>query len=275
VTEALLFEPMSSWKNNLFILILAAWNLPVAESFVAPKTTSSPFPGLADQRCSSRVGSFLESPSRLGATIEFTGESESSILVPFPPESSGSNRTLPRWVLSSDSDKFFIGTDNVRPRKDGNWDALQPSIDWFGLQLIPFFVIKLERCASRRQASAMIQEARSDIKSGAESVGGNIISKLMEKSTFRGGTTFRWKESPSSNGWILKAHLTLTLSILLPPFLPLPPGFNSIGSRIVKSTCRKRLQDNIKVLQRAYLRWAKEKESAVFSEPDRAETSRK
>lgn len=192
----------------------------------------------------------------LEATIDFKGEASTSIHVPFPSHAASPDHTLPNWLLSPrESDKFFLGTDNVRPNSDA-WEALQPSVDWFGLELVPVFVIKLERCAESQRVSTNIQEARCDILSGTNTVTGKIVSKLMKQSTFHGGNTVAWRDNADSDGWILQANLSLTLSIPLPAFLPLPPGFNSIGSRIVKSTCRKRLQQNVVDLQEAYLQWA-------------------
>jgi hypothetical protein len=201
------------------------------------------------------------SRSRLRATINFEGESSTSISVP-PPISQGTERnssndnSLPDWMLSPESDEFFLGTQDFKRRSDGNWDAFQASVDWFGLQLVPVFVIKLERSKPQQYVSSKIQQARSEIKSGRDSALGRLVAPVMEKSSFQGGNKVSWKKNQASEGWILRADLSLTLSIPLPPFLPLPPGFNSIGSRIVKSTCKRRLETFVSDLQASYLDWA-------------------
>ncbi|CAB9517495.1 expressed unknown protein [Seminavis robusta] len=203
--------------------------------------------------------------SLLRATVNFEGESSTSVSVPIPSSSSSSslsstnrnNSSLADWMLSSDSDEFFLGTQDFRKRTDGCWDAFQPSVDWFGLELVPVFVIKLERNGPKKQVSAIITQARSDIRSGQNSVTGRLAGKVMEKSSFQGSNRVTWKENDLANEWILEADLSLTLSIPLPPLVPLPPGFNSIGSRIVKSTCKRRLEQFLNNLQASYLDWAK------------------
>jgi hypothetical protein len=203
-----------------------------------------------------------EPRSRLGATINFRGESSTSILVPSSlvtarnSSQDKSDNSLPDWMLSPKSDEFFLGTQDFKRRSDGNWDAFQASVDWFGLQLVPVFVIKLERSEAQQYVSANIQQARSDIMSGRDSALGRLAAPVMEKSSFQGGNKVSWRRNQQSDGWILEADLSLTLSIPLPPFLPLPPGFNSIGSRIVKSTCKRRLETFVNDLQASYLDWA-------------------
>lgn len=210
--------------------------------------------------------------SALKATIEFTGESSTSIEVLMPrtttkstdsnDESSSIGYALPGWLLSPESDQFFLGTSNVRERPDGQWDAIQPSVDWFGLDLVPVFVMRLERSESK--VSTIITEARSEMKSGRDTTTGNLVGRLMKKSTFRGGNSVMWQEMTSNKeGWVLTADLSLTLVIPLPRFLPLPPGFNSIGSRIVKVTCRKRLDSFMIDLQQAYNDWVKNQEQGL------------
>jgi hypothetical protein len=204
------------------------------------------------------------SRSRLRATISFKGESSTSISVR-PPSNLGTERnssndktsnSLPDWMLSPESDEFFLGTQDFKRRPDGNWDAFQASVEWFGLQLVPVFVIKLERSKPQQYVSAIIQQARSDIKSGKDSALGRLAAPVMEKSSFQGGNKVSWKKNKASEGWILEADLSLTVSIPLPLFLPLPPGFNTIGSRIVKSTCKRRLETFVNDLQASYLDWA-------------------
>lgn len=191
--------------------------------------------------------------SRRHATCEFKGESSTSIDIPLA--SSTNTKTLPEWLLSNESDPFFLATEEYAPRSDGAWDAFQPSVDWFGLELVPVFVISLQRTAT--SVSSLITEAKSDIRSGQDSVRGRLVSGIMEKSTFRGGNTVAWQETKSGDGWTLQADLSLTVSIPLPRFLPLPPGFNSIGSRVVQSTCKSRLEKFAVDLQEAYLDWAR------------------
>jgi len=47
--------------------------------------------------------------------------------------------------MASDSNRALLGTDDTSLRSDGLWDCRQPPIGWFGLELRPIFVNKLER----------------------------------------------------------------------------------------------------------------------------------
>ena len=51
----------------------------------------------------------------------------------------------------------------------------------------------------------------------------------------------------------------LTLKVPLPRLLPLPLGFNRIGSAIVSRTCRQRVAANLDDLRDVYTAWAEAK----------------
>lgn len=205
------------------------------------------------------------------AAINFDGESSASIFVPVPPDISNPERTLPDWLLHSpaSSDKVLLGTDDYRSRKDGMYDCIQPGVDWFGLELVPVFVNRIDRSeVGAGGVTVRIIEARSEMRSGGGGPAGAVIKSAMEKSKFSGRYGVSWRNAPrrsisSKDGWTLSADLALTLTVPLPGLLPLPPGFNSIGSRIVKSTCRKRVEKNLVNLRDAYVRWARQSEDAT------------
>jgi len=231
---------------------------------------------------------FVTSTTQLYATIKFAGESSTTMDIPMPNNvtssiSSAAAASIPSkylltdWLSSTEATEFFLGTSNYKKRSDdddddythdnkthdGLWDTVQPPVDWFGLTLSPVFVIQLSHSEGRLVTN--IREARSDVLSGKDSPTGRLVSRLMNKSTFQGGNTVTWKTKNSdhhhhhnNSGWTLTLSVSLTLIIDLPPFLPVPPGFNSIGSRIIKSTCRKRLDQLAIDMRDAYLEWANE-----------------
>jgi len=101
---------------------------------------------------------------------------------------------------------------------------------------------------------------------------GDLIFKLLKTCSFQGGSEFFCstvvrnnnendtlsEEDDSSDDdddehWLLSSELTLKLVVPLGSRLfPVPPGFNSIGSRIVKSTVQKRLKETMSTLVEEY-----------------------
>lgn len=243
----------SPWRIAVGLIVVLL--LPKTPSTVigfAPRLTTPP-----------RTSHSRRHNTRINGTIEFQGESTTSIEIPFPSSNMHDNKkSLSTWMLSHElSDPFFLGSSNYQKRSDGSYDAFQPTVDWFGLELMPIFVIQVKRDGEEQTVAAMIKEARNEIVGkNKDSVTGRLVARVMGGSTFQGGNTVHWSESESKDGWIVQADLSLTLSIQLPRYLPLPPGFNAIGSRIVKSTCKSRLKKFVVHLQEAYLEWAEEKE---------------
>jgi hypothetical protein len=84
-------------------------------------------------------------------------------------------------------------------------------------------------------------EVGTEVKQGGRL--GNVLASAMQRSTFAGRNAITWREhsvaSDTAGGarsCDLEGNLKLTLTITLPPFLPLPLGFNTIGSKIVERT---------------------------------------
>lgn len=282
------------WKTTAFILFAAALSLHCTAAFVSthqPVTTRWTCGAMqeVDERrvvspsyqsgraCYGHYtrpscGPRHQSPSRLHmAALNFDGQSSASIFVPIPPDISISERTLPEWLLHSavSSDRVLHGTDDYRLRKDGMYDCVQPSVDWFGLELVPVFVNRIDRSESGAGGvTVRIVDARSEIRSGGGGPAGAVIQSVMKKSKFAGRYGISWRAAPQRSasrrdGWTLSADLALTLTVPLPGLLPLPPGFNSIGSSIVKSTCRKRVEQNLVDLRDAYVLWARQSEDST------------
>jgi hypothetical protein len=142
----------------------------------------------------------------------------------------------------------------------------------FHRALVPVFVNEILRPPTVDRVISNIVEARTDMATGGDTRNrAKAIVSIMERSTFEGRYTINWRGSPTTvasatpppssssppQGWTLSADLELTLIVPLPLFVPLPPGFNAIGSRIVKGTCQKRVETNLMELRDAYVNWAK------------------
>ena len=209
------------------------------------------------------------SSTRLHARgVNFAGDSSSSVFIPHPavPSTGQPNpsRTLTAYLRSTASDGLLLGTDNFSQREtDRLYEAYQPEIDWFGLRLVPVFVNQIDRPGDTEEVVYVdIMEARTDIAGGRPP--GNrakAIADIMKRSEFTGRYELLWSEAASGRrgaGWSLNGDLTLVLSVPLPKLVPLPPGFNTIGSRIVRSTCRKRVEDQLQQLREGYIEWAEQ-----------------
>lgn len=217
---------------------------------------------------SSSVSSTVGLSTQLYARgVNFAGDSSSSVFIPHPNVPStgkpNSSRTLTAYLRSTDSDGLLLGTSNYALReKDQLYEAYQPEIDWFGLQLVPVFVNKIDRPAETEEVVYVdIMEARTDIAGGRPP--GNrakAIADIMKRSEFTGRYELLWEEASGRRGpgWSLNADLTLVLSVPLPKLVPLPPGFNNVGSRIVRTTCRKRVEEQLQQLREGYIEWAEQ-----------------
>ena len=219
---------------------------------------------VATQNC--RTGN--DSTRLYARGVNFAGDSTSSVFIPHPavPSTGQPNpsRTLTSYLRSSASDGLLLGTDNYSRREtDRLYEAYQPEIDWFGLRLVPVFVNQIDRPEDTEEVVYVdIMEARTDIAGGRPP--GNrakAIADIMKRSEFTGRYELLWSEAASGRrgaGWSLNGDLTLVLSVPLPKLVPVPPGFNTIGSRIVRSTCRKRVEDQLQQLREGYIEWAEQ-----------------
>lgn len=92
-----------------------------------------------------------------------------------------------------------------------------------------------------------IQDSILQVETSSESLG-NAIGSLMEMCKLQGGNKIKCIRD--NDTWVLSSDLELQLNIFLgsnsngqPKFLP--PGFRSIGERILKKTCEKRVEENL------------------------------
>jgi hypothetical protein len=241
----------------------------------------------------------------LQATIKFSGDSSSRLQVNLPIQQQDKEKekhaatstavtstttiSFGEWLLSSDSDSALLGTANFVQREDGNWDAKQPRIAWFGIDVVPVFVNQIDRRNSQIQQDQQQQDqqlhtpaevvvhivnARTDIL-GKPSGPNQWIANIMKTSTFVGQsrvkaipvplvlavdvveataatTTTADTTAKTMTTWDVSVELELTLQIPLPFYVLLPLGFNKIGDRIVQTTCNARTKRFLQDLVTAY-----------------------
>ena len=219
-------------------------------------------PGLASQSAKRRVST----STSLGATIRFVGNASARLNTPsIVVDDQAGDKSLPEFFTTSESDVILLGTRETRLLEGGSggdgelWECRQANVDWFGMQLTPIFTNRIEKNLSRGNVVSSIIDARTDVQQGGRL--GNTLASAMKRSVFEGRNVVSWSErgdvsGDDALGYTLEGDLKLTLTINLPPLLPLPPGFNAIGSKIVERTCRQRLQQNLNDISDAYLVWA-------------------
>ena len=210
----------------------------------------------------SRRSTLAKTSTSLGGTIRFVGKASSSDSgdeILYKDDDDETDQSLLKFLSSDASNKVLMGTENIcrlTSTADGEetWECTQTSVAWFGMTLVPIFVNKIERgLAEKGKITTTIVEARTEVERGGI---GNALAKAMKRSVFEGRTIYSFKESGST--YDIDGDLELNLTIKLPSLLPLPPGFNTIGSKIVERTCRERLKVNIRELRDAYIEWAEQ-----------------
>lgn len=196
----------------------------------------------------------------LAGTIRFVGRASASVSgdTILPEDDDGNEKSLYKFLSSASSNKVLLGTDNTKlissaaTAGETSWECVQKSVEWFGMTLTPIFVNRIERGSEEEgKVITSIVEARTDVQGGGL---GNALASAMKRSVFEGRTIVTWKERDST--YYIEGDLELNLTLKLPRLLPLPPGFNAIGSKIVERTCRERLTQNLIDIKDAYTEWA-------------------
>lgn len=209
---------------------------------------------------SSRRTCETKTSTSLAGTIRFVGRASATASGNAIPsnDDEGDNKSLSKFLSTNASNTILLGTDNTKLIGDAVYECTQGSVAWFGLTLIPIFVNRIDRGTASSgsleegKVTTSIVEARTEVIGGGL---GNALASAMKRSEFEGRTIVSWKEGKSS--YDIEADLELTLTIKLPRILPLPPGFNAIGSKIVERTCKERLKKNVLDIKAAYMEWAK------------------
>lgn len=209
----------------------------------------------------------------------FVGKSSSQITVPLSVHPLSHH--FPEWLSSNHSHHHLLGTNDVIWRGDGMYHCNLPSLSFFGLKIKPSCVSIVEQedpetitkqaevnsssstsddfkhilLATNKDITekervclkVTIQESVLQVDSSSESMG-TVLESITELCKLHGGNRITCTRQQDS--WILSSDLELHLHLFLgtnsngkPKFLP--PGFRSIGERILRKTCEKRVQDNL------------------------------
>lgn len=199
------------------------------------------------------------SKTSLFGTIRFSGNANARIDTSSIEVDGGEDdKSFDAFLLSAASNPVLLGAETYTKLDDEGsgelWECKQASVAWFGLALTPIFINRIEKSSGNVVIS--IIEAQTQVSEGSRL--GNTIATAMKRSEFEGRNVVSWKErAGSNNAYVMEGDLRLTLTINLPRFLPLPPGFNTIGSKIVDRTCKQRLRQNLSDISDAYLVWAR------------------
>lgn len=239
-----------------------------------------PATGLPLLKPQSGALSFSRAPTtttttKLAAELNFSGDSTASLEF----ETGTSIESVQKWLDTPQaSDVSLLGSDQVKQIGPDLWECLQPRIDFMGLDLQPSFTHRI----GRKQGIVTVQviDSRTDVLSN-NNPANQIVASLMSRAKFSGKSVIRAKPKTAASssqtttdpcGSILQVDLTLTLNIPLPPFILLPPGFNSLGSAMVKRTGNSRTKKLLEELKSAYYKWAKEAPSTATSSSLDSET---
>jgi len=193
--------------------------------------------------------------------IRFVGTANARHSTP-PINNNDENKSLSTFLSTSASIPPLLGTEISRCRKINEesdkevWECRQATVTWFGMTIAPVFINQIEKKTDEESIIISIIDARTEVEKGGRL--GNTFVSAMKRSKFEGRNVVTWNEHDNTTGdqiFALEGSLTLTITIDLPPFLPLPPGFNTIGSKIVERTCSDRLKLSLQNLSDAYLQW--------------------
>lgn len=212
------------------------------------------------------------STTALYGTIRFRGKAQADLSATIPLTLHGgsisSDKSLSTFLTSSDSDAILLGmkedggvaqvTKISSGSSSSTWECRQSSIEWFGMTLVPIFTNVLERSKESGSIIISIVDAKTQVENGGKL--GSTLASAMRRSVFEGKNVVLWKEEDDKQNYKLFGDIELSLTINLPPFMPLPPGFNKIGSRIVERTCKERLRQNLRDVSDAYHYWANSRE---------------
>ena len=196
-------------------------------------------------------------------TIRFVGNAEARYDAPSTILDEG--KSLSKFFASSASDPVLCGGEVntiIEEEDDENgvlWECRQAGVGWFGLTVLPIFMNRIEKNPDSVVVSLV--DSTTEVQGGGRRRLGNTLASAMKLSKFEGRNAITWEENTGdAQSYTLDGSLKLTVTIELPPLLPLPPGFNKIGSMIVQSTCKGRLRQNLSEISDSYLHWASQQQ---------------
>lgn len=211
----------------------------------------------AESRTIAAADAPRETDTGLFGALRFAGDAE--ISADIPP----GGASLGRFFASEAADPILVGVSNEsstyrRLESDGGdgtattLECRQKSLtDFLGLTLTPIITSRITKSVDEGGLVVDILDARTEVSEGRI---GSTLRRLLERATFVGSNRVSWTEH--GGGYRLVARMDLLITVDLPPLLPLPPGFNSLGSRIVRSQSRGRLQESVDDIARAYREWS-------------------
>ncbi|KAG7350627.1 DUF1997 domain containing protein [Nitzschia inconspicua] len=196
------------------------------------------------------------SPTRLSGTLSWSGDANASIDLEEEAISNERGLSIRDWLDDPNaSNRALLGSDDVEERPNGAMLCRQPTVDFFGMALRPVFLNKISRTKSG-SATVTILDAQTEVDGAGggrtSNIAGNALRNIMQDSKFQGRSII---QTHGENDNKLSVDLSLTLNVALPPFLLLPPGFNSMGSAIIRRTGQSRCKKLLRDLQRDYQDW--------------------
>ena len=203
-----------------------------------------------------RFGPPSTSTKQLSADLSFKGDARSYVEFDAPPGH------VQEWLRTPDaSDLTLLGSANASRQANGLWECQQPQIAFMGLSLQPYFVYDLQRRPTSTAVVVEVVDSRTDILNG-NSPAAKVVESFMGRAKFSGKSIIQVMESTSHHRCRLEIILDLTLYVPLPPFVPIPPGLNAIGSTLVRRTGISRTEKILEDLKRSYFEWAEQETSS-------------
>mmetsp|Transcript_35656 Transcript_35656/g.86317 ORF Transcript_35656/g.86317 Transcript_35656/m.86317 type:complete len:326 (+) Transcript_35656:35-1012(+) len=238
------------------------------------------------------------SSSGLHATLSFSGDASYTLEM-----KDATVESVSEFLQSPRSDVYLLGTSNIAKQEDEEktsddsnkkskkddegqlWECKQPVVDFMGLKLQPVFINKVRRVA-RGHVVVSIEDARTDIMKASRNPANRALTSILKSSTFAGESVFTVQprvlnddedsiingggetnslDDDDESSCMLSIELRLTLLIPLPSYMPIPPGFNSLGSAIVRRTGKSRTKRLLQRLQAAYHDYYEEEKGPSLS----------
>ena len=196
--------------------------------------------------------------------VSFSGNGEYALDIPRLPNL---KKSLEEFLVDEESNALLVGSDDLIALPRGqHWYSRQPSFAFFGLVMTPIFRVALRRQHMEDGSMEILVEVdesrveavgqKTDQIEGDGAEDEHWISSLLSKGSINGESDIRVQQT--NQGWMMSLKSQLDFKMKVPKYLPLPPGFASIGSAIMKIQCQERAKQSLKQIRDAYLKWAQE-----------------
>ena len=196
--------------------------------------------------------------------VSFSGNGEFVLDIPRLPNL---KKSLEEFLIDEDSNALLVGSDDLTALPRGqHWYSRQPSFTFFGLVMTPIFRVALRRRHMEDGSMGILVEVdesrveavsqKTNVIEGDGKDDEHWISSLLSKGSINGESDIRVQTT--DQGWIVSLKSQLDFKMKVPKYLPLPPGFASIGSAIMKIQCQERARQSLIQIRDAYLKWAEE-----------------